>query len=323
MTTPSDPAALRIVGVDPGLNITGYGVIEPGPRGPKVCEAGILRGPNERAKTDMAQRLRYMYDSIVEVLDEFRPRVMVVEQLYAHYEHPRTAVLMAHARGVLMLAGAQRVEGCLFGNGERSGNVDLVTLGLNLYSQGIDPMINFSRIDEIKRTVEYCNQLPVHERHPYVGDLVYTSFSGSHQDAIKKAFAARRDGDVWEMPYLPIDPKDLGRSYDAVIRVNSQSGKGGISYLLEAEHGIELPDPVAMAVALDPGVGTAWSEHYVDAEISSELTRGMTVVDRLNVAGTPYNRGVWAPLVEGGRRMKVCWAIDNSRWKQMLFSALQ
>jgi 2-isopropylmalate synthase len=140
-----------------------------------------------------------------------------------------------------MMAGADRVEGCLFGNGERTGNVDIVNLALNLYSQGIHPGLDFSDIDEVRRCVEYCNQLPVHPRHPYVGDLVYTSFSGSHQDAIKKGFAARKDGDLWEMPYLPIDPMDLGRSYEAVIRVNSQSGKGGISYLLETEYGLNLP----------------------------------------------------------------------------------
>ena len=140
-----------------------------------------------------------------------------------------------------IMAGADRLEGCLFGNGERTGNLDLVNVALNLYTQGVHPGLDFSDIDEIRRCVEHCNQLPVHPRHPYVGELVYTSFSGSHQDAIKKAFAARKDGDVWEIPYLPIDPKDLGRSYEAVIRVNSQSGKGGISYLLEAEYGIELP----------------------------------------------------------------------------------
>ena len=139
------------------------------------------------------------------------------------------------------MAGADRIEGCLFGNGERTGNVDLVNIALNLYTQGVAPGLDFSDIDEVRRCVEHCNQLPVHPRHPYVGDLVYTSFSGSHQDAIKKAFAARKDGDVWDMPYLPIDPKDLGRSYDAVIRVNSQSGKGGIAYLLESEYGLELP----------------------------------------------------------------------------------
>jgi len=140
-----------------------------------------------------------------------------------------------------LMAGADRLEGCLFGNGERTGNVDLVNIALNLYTQGIDPQLDFSDIDEVRRCVEHCNQLPVHPRHPYAGDLVYTSFSGSHQDAIKKAFAARRDSDMWDMPYLPIDPKDLGRNYDAVIRVNSQSGKGGISYLLETEYGLELP----------------------------------------------------------------------------------
>jgi 2-isopropylmalate synthase len=150
-----------------------------------------------------------------------------------------------------VLAGADRIEGCLFGNGERSGNVDLVTLGLNLYSQGIDPMIDFSNIDEIRRTAEYCTRIDVHERHPYSGDLVYTSFSGSHQDAIKKGFddlerqAAQAGRPVselpWAMPYLPIDPKDVGRSYEAVIRVNSQSGKGGVAYIMKADHHLDLP----------------------------------------------------------------------------------
>jgi len=140
-----------------------------------------------------------------------------------------------------LMAGADRMEGCLFGNGERTGNVDLVNLALNMYTQGVNPGLDFSDIDEVRRVVEHCNQLPVHPRHPYVGDLVYTSFSGSHQDAIKKAFSARQEGEIWDMPYLPIDPKDLGRSYEAVIRVNSQSGKGGIAYLLEHEYGLTLP----------------------------------------------------------------------------------
>src|SRR5580700_6735671 len=150
-----------------------------------------------------------------------------------------------------VLAGADRIEGCLFGNGERSGNVDLVTLGLNLYSQGIDPMIDFSDIDEIRRTAEYCTRIDVHERHPYAGDLVYTSFSGSHQDTIKKGFddlerraaeAGRPASELpWAMPYLPIDPKDVGRSYEAVIRVNSQSGKGGVAYIMKADHHLDLP----------------------------------------------------------------------------------
>jgi 2-isopropylmalate synthase len=156
--------------------------------------------------------------------------------------HPHNDRGTGTATGELaLMAGADRIEGCLFGNGERTGNVDLVNIALNLYTQGVSPELDFSDIDEVRRCVEHCNQLPVHPRHPYVGDLVYTSFSGSHQDAIKKAFAARKEGDIWKMPYLPIDPKDLGRSYDAVIRVNSQSGKGGISYLIENEYGLELP----------------------------------------------------------------------------------
>jgi 2-isopropylmalate synthase len=140
-----------------------------------------------------------------------------------------------------MMAGADRVEGCLFGNGERTGNVDIVTLALNLYTQGVSPGLDFSDINAVARTVEYCNQLPIHPRHPYVGDLVFTAFSGSHQDAIKKGFAAQQADAVWNVPYLPIDPADVGRSYDSVIRVNSQSGKGGIAYLLETEYGIVMP----------------------------------------------------------------------------------
>ena len=175
----------------------------------------------------------------------------MVEWMHRHLARREAIVLSVHphndrgtgtAAGEFgLMAGADRIEGCLFGNGERTGNVDLVNIALNLYTQGVHPGLDFSDIDTIRRTVEHCNQLPVHPRHPYVGDLVYTSFSGSHQDAIKKAFAARHDGDIWDMPYLPIDPKDLGRNYDAVIRVNSQSGKGGIAYLLEAEYGVELP----------------------------------------------------------------------------------
>lgn len=175
----------------------------------------------------------------------------MIEWMHRHLARRDSIVLSVHPhndRGTgtaagefAVMAGADRLEGCLFGNGERTGNLDLVNVALNLYSQGVHPGLDFSDIDEIRRTVEHCNQLPVHPRHPYVGDLVYTSFSGSHQDAIKKAFAARKEGELWDMPYLPIDPKDLGRSYEAVIRVNSQSGKGGISYLLEAEYGLELP----------------------------------------------------------------------------------
>ena len=169
--------------------------------------------------------------------------------LSLHPHNDRGTAIAAAEQGYM--AGADRIEGCLFGNGERTGNVDLVTLGLNLFSQGIDPEIDFSNIDEIKRTVEYCNQLPVPERSPYGGDLVYTAFSGSHQDAIKKGFEAMQKtaeaqgkslGDLeWAVPYLPIDPLDVGRSYEAVIRVNSQSGKGGVAYLLKSDHSLDLP----------------------------------------------------------------------------------
>ncbi|WP_432035500.1 2-isopropylmalate synthase [Streptomyces cucumeris] len=159
-----------------------------------------------------------------------------------------TAVAAAE---LAIMAGADRIEGCLFGQGERTGNVDLVTLGMNLFSQGVDPQIDFSQIDEIRRTTEYCNQMEIHPRHPYAGDLVYTAFSGSHQDAIKKGFEAMEtraakegksvDDVEWAVPYLPIDPKDVGRSYEAVIRVNSQSGKGGIAYVLKNDHNLDLP----------------------------------------------------------------------------------
>ncbi len=186
-------------------------------------------------------------DSIEWMSRRLTPRDSIILSLHPHNDRG-TAVAAAELG---YMAGADRIEGCLFGNGERTGNVDLVTLGLNLFSQGIDPQIDFSDIDHIKRTVEYCNQLPVHERSPYGGDLVYTAFSGSHQDAIKKGFdhlyrdaaAAGKDVDdfTWAVPYLPIDPKDVGRSYEAVIRVNSQSGKGGVAYLLKTDHNLDLP----------------------------------------------------------------------------------
>jgi len=141
-----------------------------------------------------------------------------------------------------LMGGADRVEGTLFGNGERTGNVDVITLALNLFSQGIDPRLDISDIDELRRVTEYCNRLPVHPRHPYAGDLVYTAFSGSHQDAIKKGMAALPpDYHTWEVPYLPIDPKHVGRTYEAIIRINSQSGKGGVAYIMHAEHGLDLP----------------------------------------------------------------------------------
>ncbi len=174
-----------------------------------------------------------------------------VEWMHRHLARRDSVILSVHphndrgtavaAAELALMAGADRVEGCLFGNGERTGNVDIVTLALNLYTQGVAPGLDFSDINAIARTVEHCNQLPIHPRHPYVGDLVFTAFSGSHQDAIKKGFAVQRPNAPWNVPYLPIDPADVGRSYDSVIRVNSQSGKGGIAYLLEAEYGVVLP----------------------------------------------------------------------------------
>ncbi|GAA1035211.1 2-isopropylmalate synthase [Virgisporangium ochraceum] len=213
-------------------------VIDPTPDRPLII--------NLPATVEMATPNVYA-DSIEWMHRNLPRRQSVILSLHPHNDRG-TAVAAAELG---MLAGADRVEGCLFGNGERTGNVDLVTLGLNLFSQGVDPQIDFSDIDEIKRTVEYCNQLPVHERHPYAGDLVYTAFSGSHQDAIKKGFEfLAKDADAagvevddfaWGVPYLPIDPRDVGRSYEAVIRVNSQSGKGGVAYIMKSEHHLDLP----------------------------------------------------------------------------------
>ncbi|WP_062985744.1 2-isopropylmalate synthase [Nocardia anaemiae] len=187
-----------------------------------------------------ADQIEYMHKNLAR-------RESVVLSVHPHNDRG-TGIACAE---LAVLAGAQRVEGCVFGNGERTGNVDIATLALNLHAQGIDPMIDFSDIDEIRRTVEFCTRMPIHERHPYVGDLVHTAFSGTHQDAIKKGMAEHRERAAatgtderqldWHVPYLPIDPADIGRGYDAVIRVNSQSGKGGIAYLLESEYGLELP----------------------------------------------------------------------------------
>ncbi|NND91188.1 MAG: 2-isopropylmalate synthase [Granulosicoccus sp.] len=183
-------------------------------------------------------------DQIEWFLKHVKNRESICLSLHPHND--RGCAVAATELG--LLAGADRVEGTLFGNGERTGNVDLVTLALNLFTQGIDPKLELSDIYEVMRTVEHCNQLPVHPRHPYAGELVFTAFSGSHQDAIKKGFAAMRKSNspVWEVPYLPIDPADLGRTYEAVIRVNSQSGKGGVAFILEHDHGLELPRRMQM-----------------------------------------------------------------------------
>src|SRR3954447_3691206 len=213
-------------------------VIQPTPEWPLIV--------NLPATVEMATPNVYA-DSIEWMSRNLAGRDSIILSLHPHNDRG-TAVAAAELG---YQAGADRIEGCLFGNGERTGNVCIVTLGLNLFSRGIDPQIDFSNIDEIRRTVEYCNQLPVHERHPYGGDLVYTAFSGSHQDAINKGLDAMKvsadeqDADVddilWQVPYLPIDPKDVGRTYEAVIRVNSQSGKGGVAYIMKADHGLALP----------------------------------------------------------------------------------
>jgi 2-isopropylmalate synthase len=213
----------------------------------EVCEAVAAEwGPSPEEK---------MIVNLPTTVEQFPPNVYAdrMEWFIRHFSRRDSAILSVHPhndRGTAvataelgLMAGAERVEGCLFGNGERTGNVDLITLALNLFTQGVDPQLDLSQIDEAKQIVEECNELPVHPRHPYVGELVYTAFSGSHQDAIKKGMDAqeRSGSEVWDVPYLSIDPKDLGRSYEAIIRVNSQSGKGGVSYLMETEHHLELP----------------------------------------------------------------------------------
>jgi 2-isopropylmalate synthase len=213
-------------------------VIQPTPDWPLII--------NLPATVEMATPNIYA-DSVEWMSRNLARRDSIIVSLHPHND--RGTAVAASELGYQ--AGADRIEGCLFGNGERTGNVCLVTLGLNLFSRGVDPQIDFSNIDEIRRTVEHCNQLPVHERHPYGGDLVYTAFSGSHQDAINKGLDAMKiaadeaNADVedilWQVPYLPIDPKDVGRTYEAVIRVNSQSGKGGVAYIMKADHGLVLP----------------------------------------------------------------------------------
>jgi 2-isopropylmalate synthase len=255
-----------------------------------------------------------------------RDRVM----LSLHPHNDRGCAVAAAELGVL--AGADRVEGTLFGNGERTGNVDVVTLAMNLFAQGIDPELDISDIDALRRVTEYCNRLPIHARHPYVGDLVYTAFSGSHQDAIKKGMEALpRDYAVWEVPYLPIDPKHVGRTYEAVIRVNSQSGKGGVAYIMKAEHGFDLPrrlqiefSKTIQAITEDSGTeispAAMWEAfrgeylpepapcELLDHELHSDGTRDRTrLTAHLRVQGVPRTvsgtgNGPIAAFVDGLRR---------------------
>jgi len=247
-----------------------------------------------------------------------------------HREHVAISLHPHNDRGtataateLALMAGADRVEGCLFGHGERTGNVDLVTLGMNLFSQGIDPKIDFSRIDEIRRTVEYCTNLPVHPRHPYAGDLVYTAFSGSHQDAIKKGLEdlERRAADCgigvaemeWEAPYLPIDPHDVGRSYEAVIRVNSQSGKGGVAYIMKSEHNLDLPRRLQIEFSrvvqsyTDAGGGEVTPEQlwsiFTDAYLAP--TEPLQLIRVTSATGTGSHDSVSATVISSGERREI------------------
>jgi 2-isopropylmalate synthase len=243
-------------------------------------------------------------------------RDSIVLSVHPHNDRG-TAVAAAE---LAVLAGADRVEGCLFGNGERTGNVDLVTLALNLYTQGIDPGLDFSDIDAVRRVVERCNQIPVHPRHPYAGDLVFTAFSGSHQDAIRKGFAQRVTGAAWEIPYLPVDPADLGRSYDAVIRVNSQSGKGGATYLLE--RGLGFTPPRRVQIEFSHAVQQVTDTS--GAEISGEAICALFKREYFD-AGGPVSRVDASTLSVFGKRVavpSVSIASSSEAWAQTVASVL-
>jgi len=243
-------------------------------------------------------------------------RDSIVLSVHPHNDRG-TAVAAAE---MALLAGADRIEGCLFGNGERTGNVDLVTLAMNLYTQGIDPELDFSDIDAVRRVVERCNQIPVHPRHPYAGDLVFTAFSGSHQDAIRKGFAQRVPGTVWEVPYLPIDPADLGRSYDAVIRVNSQSGKGGSTYLLE--RGLGFTPPRRVQIEFSHAVQTVTDTS--GAEISGEAICELFKREYFD-AGGPVSRIDASTLSVFGKRVVIAPAASapsGDVWAQTVAAAL-
>lgn len=270
-------------------------IVKPTPEWPLIV--------NLPATVEMATPNVYA-DSIEWMSRHLTPRDSIILSLHPHNDRG-TGVAAAELG---YQAGADRIEGCLFGNGERTGNVCLVTLGLNMFSRGVDPQIDFSNIDEIRRTVEYCNQLPVHERHPYGGDLVYTAFSGSHQDAINKGLdqmkfdADEADVDVddllWQVPYLPIDPKDVGRTYEAVIRVNSQSGKGGVAYIMKADHGLVLPRRLQIEFSqaiqtITDGEGGEVSPKEIWDAFSEEYLAPITPLERIR-------QKVVASEVDGG-----------------------
>jgi 2-isopropylmalate synthase len=279
-------------------------------------------GPEERVVINVPATVEmYMpniYADVVEYVHRNIPRRdQVILSLHPHNDRG-TAVAAAELG---LLAGADRVEGTLFGNGERTGNVDLVTMGLNLFTQGVDPCLDFTDIDALRRTAEYCNRLPVHERHPYVGDLVYTAFSGSHQDAIKKGTEAiglgrpEADYESWEVPYLPVDPAHLGRTYEAVIRVNSQSGKGGVAYVMKSEYGLDLPRRLQIEfsrtiqhIAEDTGteISPAQMWEAFSGVYLTEPTEGPGITLRAAEATTSAERSrVVAQLVVDGRPLTV------------------
>lgn len=284
-------------------------ILQPTPEQPV-----ILNLPNT---VEMATPNTYA-DSIEWMHRNLARRDSVILSLHPHNDRG-TAVAAAELG---YQAGADRIEGCLFGNGERTGNVDLVALGVNLFSQGVDPQIDFSDVDHIKRTVEHCNQLPVHERHPWGGELVYTAFSGSHQDAINKGLDALRaeaeragvdvDDHPWEVPYLPIDPKDLGRSYEAVIRVNSQSGKGGVAYLMKTEHQLELPRKLQIEFSrlvqerTDSGGGEVSAAEMWDV-FSAEYLEPRTPLELVEqrLTGAAGDESISATVVVEGEREEV------------------
>ncbi|HEY5853408.1 MAG TPA: 2-isopropylmalate synthase [Aldersonia sp.] len=270
-------------------------IIDPTPERPIIL--------NLPATVEMATPNVYA-DSIEWMSRNLNRRDSIVLSLHPHND--RGTAVAASELG--FMAGADRIEGCLFGNGERTGNVCLVTLGMNMFSRGVDPQIDFSNIDEIRRTVEYCNQLPVHERHPYGGDLVYTAFSGSHQDAINKGFDVMKfdaddadtdvDNMLWQVPYLPIDPKDVGRTYEAVIRVNSQSGKGGVAYIMKTDHGLNLPRRLQIEFSqaiqkLTDGEGGEVSPKAMWEVFSEEYLNPITPLERMR-------QKVTASEIDGG-----------------------
>jgi 2-isopropylmalate synthase len=245
-------------------------------------------------------------DQIEWFIRHVRDRDSLIMSLHPHNDRGAAVA----ATELALMAGADRVEGTLFGNGERTGNVDVITLALNLFTQGVDPRLDIRDIDDLVRTAEYCTQLPVHPRHPYAGELVYTAFSGSHQDAIKKGFDAlrKRNDDLWEVPYLPIDPKDLGRTYEAVIRVNSQSGKGGVAYLLKEDHGLDLPRPLQIEFSR--------VVQEVTDRTGKEVTSGdiwtlfqETYLDRSGIALVDY---AMLPERGGERRLAATVTVDGA-----------